>query len=320
MSLVKFYQDLVAQQQLKKEKGWEFKIRNYRKAISAIQDYEALGEKCTTMDNVKAAFTAAGMKNPKGLLEKAEMAFAGESCKDEKTIAMEQLCTVPWVGPEKAKTLMSMGINSIQELRSAFSKNTNILTHAQSLGLKYYDDLFDQHGNEKRIPRSEIEPFDKLLKKALKDDYAITGSFRRNKPDCGDVDVLTRRKCVKNLIAKLQEIGFQMDTLAEGPNKYMGFIRLKKNGPMRRLDILYVPPEEYAFAINYFTGSKEHNVKMRAKALQLGYTFNEHRILYTDGSPVPEQVFVDKIGKSRITEERDLFDFLDYPWKQPWER
>lgn len=317
LQLVKFYHDLIAQQQIKKDKGWEFKIKNYKKAVKAIEEYSS---ECTDMDSVKEAFKAAGMKNPKGLLEKAEMAFAGQSCRDEKVDAVETLSRIYGIGPEKAKKLFDMGIKTIDDLRKAYKKDSSLLTSAQKFGLKYYDDMFDKDGNERRIPRSEIEPFDQLLAKYLKDDYVIAGSYRRQKPDCGDIDVFTRRKCVQNLISKLESLGYDIDTLAIGPTKYMGFIRLTKDGLMRRLDIMYVPPEQYSFAINYFTGSKEHNVKMRANALKLGYTLNEHRIEHTDGSPVTASEIKAKIGKSQIIEERDLFDFLDMKWLPPHKR
>ena len=46
----------------------------------------------------------------------------------------------------------------------------------------------------------------------------------------------------------------------------------------RRIDLLYSPPKEYAFAILYFTGSQEFNTVMRQHALDMGYTLNEHGI------------------------------------------
>ena len=49
-------------------------------------------------------------------------------------------------------------------------------------------------------------------------------------------------------------------------------------GAARRLDFLYTPPNEYAFAVLYFTGSKIFNTVMRQRALNMGYSLNEHGI------------------------------------------
>ena len=72
--------------------------------------------------------------------------------------------------------------------------------------------------------------------------------------------------------------------VARGKKKFMAFSKLSEKGLPCRLDILYTPKEEYNFAKLYFTGSKEHNVKMRNKALKLNYTLNEHG-LYNIMSP-----------------------------------
>ena len=54
------------------------------------------------------------------------------------------------------------------------------------------------------------------------------------------------------------------------------------NKYFRRIDIMFTKPEEYPFAILYFTGSGEFNVNMRNKLLDLGYTINEYSVKHTD--------------------------------------
>ena len=81
----------------------------------------------------------------------------------------------------------------------------------------------------------------------------------------------------------------------------------------RRIDIMYTTPEEYPFAILYFTGSKEHNQKMREKALTYDYTMNEYGITYVDESDgkLDDKVFVN---------EKDIFEFLEMDYVKPCER
>ena len=60
----------------------------------------------------------------------------------------------------------------------------------------------------------------------------------------------------------------------------MAIVKIEKNGIHRRVDFLYTSPQEYPFALLYFTGSKVFNTVVRQKANDLGYTLNEHEISY----------------------------------------
>mgnify|MGYP003963172529 FL=1 len=66
-----------------------------------------------------------------------------------------------------------------------------------------------------------------------------------------------------------------MEILSKGESKSLAVSKLP-NQPARRIDFLYSPPEEYHFALLYFTGNATSNVLMREKALEMGYTLNEH--------------------------------------------
>ena len=76
-----------------------------------------------------------------------------------------------------------------------------------------------------------------------------------------------------------------LHVLSRGNSKTLVISRLPSdtdtdNRIARRIDFLYAPLDEYAFALLYFTGSKIFNTVMRQKALDQGYTFNEHGIYY----------------------------------------
>ena len=60
----------------------------------------------------------------------------------------------------------------------------------------------------------------------------------------------------------MNKLGYLIDELALGPKKYNGVCRHRFSGIARRIDIMYTTPEEYPFAILYFTGSKEYNQKI----------------------------------------------------------
>ena len=91
--------------------------------------------------------------------------------------------------------------------------------------------------------------------------------------------------------------------------------RLTKQSKARRLDFLYTPPDEYAFAILYFTGSKEFNTAMRQHALNNNLTLNEHGFHKMDN-----KIKGAKIVSTNFNSEKDIFDYLNLQFKEPNER
>ena len=103
---------------------------------------------------------------------------------------------------------------------------------------------------------------------------------------------------------------YLIETLAHGPKKFMGMGTINQN-KNRRIDIMYTKPEEYPFAVLYFTGSKEFNVKMRADVLERGMTLNEHSLKDTETKKPVDHKFVS---------EEDIFSYLGMEYVHPCDR
>ena len=200
----------------------------------------------------------------------------------------------------------------MEELRA---KKDEVLNNVQRKGLKYFDDI------QKRIPRAEIQSFEKKFRKIfdkVKDKsgkFEIVGSYRRGAQSSGDIDVIISNdgkdtKLFSNFIDELKKDGVIVDILSKGRIKSMVVAQLPGK-PVRRVDFMYAPANEFAFAILYFTGSKAFNVMMRERAKQLGYSLNEHRFIRS----------ADK-GEVLISfpTEKSIFDFLQMAYKTPAER
>jgi len=214
------------------------------------------------------------------------------------------------IGPKAAKDLVLKGFKSIQDLRD-YSNLDEILNDKQKLGLKFYEDILS------RIPRKEIVEHEKLLKKILKNvdssaDLTIAGSYRRGKKESGDIDILLKskdKKTYKNFIDALTKENYLYpEHLALGPKKFNGLGRIKDNDPYRRIDIMYTKPQEYPFAILYFTGSMEFNAKMRGLALEKGLSMNEYSLKDNETKKVIDHKFI---------KEKDIFDYLGMNWVEP---
>ena len=217
------------------------------------------------------------------------------------------------IGPKKAKELVEKDkITTMKELRA---KKGEVLNNVQRKGLKYFDDI------QKRIPRTEIQSFEKKFRKVfekVKDKsgkFEIVGSYRRGAQSSGDIDVIISndgkdKKLFSNFIEALQKAGIIVDILSKGRIKSMVVAQLPGK-PVRRVDFMYAPANEFSFAILYFTGSKAFNVMMRERAKQMGYSLNEHRFIRLADK--------DEVMISFPT-EKSIFDFLQMAYKTPAER
>lgn len=116
----------------------------------------------------------------------------------------------------------------------------------------------------------------------------IVGSYRRGEESSGDIDVLLKSSNAEdclNVVNKLKELKYITDTLALGDKKFMGVCKIGEN-KYRRLDILLTPEDQYGYAMLYFTGSMKFNIAVRKRALERGYSLNEHGFTPSEGVPL----------------------------------
>jgi NAD-dependent DNA ligase len=237
----------------------------------------------------------------------------------EKNNPINILTDIYGVGPKKAQELVESGIKTIDELRNRQDELLNeLLNDTQKIGLQYYEDI------QQRIPREEIEQYNSLFQKTFEsiscsndEKMEIVGSYRRGATTSGDIDlIITSMNCsvYTKFIDELVNNNIIIEVLSTGPSKTLVITKLPGINIARRVDFLYSPPDEFAFAILYFTGSKIFNTVMRQHALNKGYTFNEHGIYKLEN-----KIKGEKVGERFIC-EKDIFDFLGLQFKTPPER
>jgi DNA polymerase/3'-5' exonuclease PolX len=241
-----------------------------------------------------------------------------------KAAALTTFRGIYGVGPKKAEELVAAGYYTLDAVRAAAAANPKLLNKNQKIGLQYYADI------NSRIPRAEMDEHEKLLMaaKPLALDGVIVGSYRRGRPDSGDIDMLLRTaniemdagEALADYVEDLKARGYIREVLAHGEHKCLAVAALPGSsssvagdtGKMkaRRLDLLVTPPPEFPFAVLYFTGSDGFNVAMRAHALTRGFTLNEHALT---------QVSTGKTVGG-IKTEQDIFKALKLQWREPEER
>jgi DNA polymerase/3'-5' exonuclease PolX len=306
---------LIALRQKSIAESEPFKARAYTKAIKEIERLPAVYSLADVKD-----LPGVGTKIAAKVVEVLETGhlLEAEEAKEEYSLeAYNALQEVHGIGPAKARDLITKhGIKTIEALRTAAAANLDLLTHAQSVGLTYIDDL------KKRIPRAEMEKHEAYVRKMLPKEFemVVVGSYRRGLPTSGDFDVMITSRTLSELVAAshfqqfidlLAEEGYLRGEFARGEHKFMGVCRLPRHQTHRHVDLLLCKPEEYWYTILYFTGSDVFNVSMRRHALTKGYSLSEHGLKRVrDGVPVPPA----------MNSEKDIFDFLGLAYVEPTSR
>jgi DNA polymerase lambda len=300
-------------------------IKNIKHSITSFDDLKGvngIGEKIKL--KIEEIFKT-------GKLQKAESIFFNH---DSTSIQIFE--NIYGVGPVKAKELVSEHkLKNIDDLRLAVKKDSKLLNDKQKIGLKYYEDLLE------RIPRKEMDIHNKYITEKIKHvttgklTSCIVGSYRRKSESSGDIDVLITSTSSKttyiemvtmfnNVINTFIKDKYMIELLANGPKKCLGICKIDgTKTKSRRIDLLLTLRNEYIYSILYFTGSASFNVKMRAKALELGYTMNEYGL-----KPVETDLYLNtkdkKIKKEEeipiMCSEKDVFDFLKMEYLEPENR
>jgi DNA polymerase/3'-5' exonuclease PolX len=293
-----------------------FKSVAYSKAIKSIKEHFKDRDIISVHDvtGVPNIGTKIRLKI-KEILETGYLEAAERVRHDPKIILINQITDIYGIGPSKAKTLVeNRRVTSIDDLRT---RQDELLNSKQIIGLRYQDDI------SRRIPRREIDKHNIFLQKIIRDidrraTITIVGSYLRNHPDSGDIDILITHpdndiNVYRRFISRLGEVGYITELLAYGDKKFMGLAKLSGHKYHRRIDVLYTPIEEYPFALLYFTGSGRFNTTVRKIATEYGYRLSEHGIRHIDPDTRKPVTPVDMIFRT----EHDIFDFLNIAYLPP---
>jgi DNA polymerase (family 10) len=241
------------------------------------------------------------------LLRTGKMSFY-EELKEEIPPGVVSLLQVPEVGPKTAKLVWEkLGITSIQELERAAREGK--LRTLPGLGVKSEAKILAGieafYRRSERIPLATALPVAKELIKALKEatphalKVTAAGSLRRMKATIGDIDLLASSHKPEEVIETFTRLPQVAEVSMKGPTKSTVFLHSGL-----QVDLRVLPPERYGSLLQYFTGSKEHNVALRGLALDMGLSLSEYGF---------------KRGEEEILcpEEEDVYHTLGLEWIPP---
>ena len=259
------------------------------------------------------------------LLETGQIRFL-EQLKQEVPLGVVDMMQVPDMGPKKAARLwQELGITSVAELKAAAQQGK--LRSLAGFGVKSEEkilrgiELMERRGGDTRLPLGVARPavldliasLSAALPSGALDRVEPAGSVRRWKETVGDLDVLATLGPAgeaEQVMAAFRSLPQVSEAVAGGATKTR--VRLA-NG--LECDLRVVEPRHWGAALQYFTGSKEHNVTLRELALKQGWSLNEYGLTATGkaagAAPAAE-------GEERFfAGEEELYNFLGLDWVPP---
>jgi DNA polymerase (family 10) len=286
-----------------------FRIRAYRRAA---QNLDGLSKDVSTLSEEELTALPGIGKDLAGKVR--EYLGTGKIAKHEELKkdfpeGVLELLKVPGLGPKKAKQFYdALKIKSVDELDAAIRagklrKLPGIQAKTEENILKGIELI--KRGAE-RTPLGRVLPLADDIVRRMKesapvDRIAVAGSIRRMKETVKDIDILTTSKkpeAVMDVFVKLPHVS---RVLAHGDTKSSV---ITEDGI--QVDLRVVEEASFGAALQYFTGSKQHNIRLREMAVKAGLKLNEYGVFKEPGEK--------KIGGKT---EEEMYKALKLPWIPP---
>ena len=296
--------------------GDSFRIRSYRRAAEAVQGTTvALSEVAQDAKALQALpGIGKGMAANIAAIEETGTFSPRKELVEKYGAGILELLKLPGMGPKTVALLFSaLQIATVDQLEAALKAGK--LEGVPRFGAKHIENLkkgieeYHQHTGRflLNVADREAEAFREYLSglKGL-DQITVAGSYRRGRETVGDLDVLiSGPACEQERAAETAKYVAAYpgiaDILAHGQNKVSFQLRNRM-----QVDVRLLPESSYGAALQYFTGSKSHNVTLRQRALKQGYTLSEYALARVkDGEVVAART------------EEEIYKALGLDWIPP---
>jgi DNA polymerase (family X) len=297
-----------------------FKIRAYTNAARAI---ETFGANVANFQDEEEVAKIPGIGKSIALKIK-ELAETGslkyfQELSAEFPAAILELFSLPGLGAKKIKALYDkLGISSVEQLEEACEKGrvAELPGFGETTQKKICDAIarraahagsfqFGQVAAEAEALRADLVAHEAALQ------VEIAGSYRRRKEIVHDLDLLVATSEPEAITKFFVSHPLVESVIAQGPTK--SSVRLRSR---IQCDLRVVTTAEYPFALAYFTGNKEHNIEMRSRALQRGWTLNEYRLAKLPVDPKAKKK-TSAMKIPNVRDEADLYRAVDLDFVPP---
>lgn len=308
-------------------KGGEnpFRIRAYRNAVLTVQDHAT---PLRTLVEQEADLTELPAIGEDMAAHITELVRTGRLTRlDELTTEIPRslvtLTRLPGVGPKRARKLWDeLDVTTIDELEAAAKAGD--VAELAGFGEKTQAKILDAiERHRKRQGRYRLNEADELVAPLLEwlrgsdavERVQVAGSYRRRKETIGDIDLLVMSADAAAVIEHFLSYGPIRDVIKEGENGASVHLANDLQVDMRVLD-----EDTFGAALVYFTGSKEHNIELRQRALERGLSVSEYGVfeLADEGEESVTSTTGRELGK-RVAgrTEEEVYETLELPWIPP---
>ena len=298
-----------------------FRLRAYRNGARVIRDLPQAvaslvesGSDLTKLDGIG-----------KGVAEKChELIETGRLSQMDEILetvpeSVLDLLNVPGLGPKKAATLYNdLNIENLDMLKAACEANQvqTLPKFGAKTELAILEGIAIAAAANERILWASADKLVVRLRDHMDGCQAIerlefAGSYRRGKETVGDLDLLVDSDDATAVMDYFGDFTEIVSVIARGETK----MSVRLEGEFQ-VDLRVVPAESFGAALQYFTGSKDHNVQVRGRAKKIGLRINEWGVFQTekDGQPIEKTDEQPSIaGKT----EQDVYAALGLPWFEP---
>ena len=297
-----------------------FRVNAHRKVARAIEES---GEDISAM----ALSDPARLRGIPGIGDSSahrieEWARTGRVAERDELLAavpagLPGLLQVPGLGPKRVRTLwQDGGVDSVEALRARLAAGT--LGGLPGMGPKTLKAIEEalrfMEASRGRVRLGEAMPvalaFTELLRRvpgARRVSHA--GSLRRGRETIGDIDLVASGADHAALHAAMRAAPGVVQVIASGETKTS--VRTDRG---LQVDLRTVDDDRFGAALLYFTGSKEHNVRLRERAQRMGLRLNEYGLFRDDGGPAPQDRGAAPVA---AREEQDVYRALGLWWVPP---
>jgi DNA polymerase (family 10) len=298
-----------------------YKPNTYRRAASNIRDHpEAVEDLAAEGQDAVQEIEAVGESISGKVVEYIETGEIEELEEEREKLPVEmaELTSVEGVGPKTVKDLHdALGVQTLDDLEHAARENQ--IRDVEGFGPKTEQNILDHIGFARQAQERELlgdgRPIADDVKAFLADVEAVdrvevAGSTRRWRETIGDVDVLVASDAGEAVGEALADWERADETLDLGSTKTS--IRMDD----LRVDLRVVVDEEFGSALQYFTGSKDHNITLRNHAIEQDKKVNEYGVF--DIGEVEEADESQRVGERLASEtEEVVYDALGLPLIPP---
>jgi len=302
-----------------------FRIRAYRNAVNTVnslsrplKDMVAAGEDLTELPGVgKSVAKYIGEFLDTGSISRLDEVAA------EFPRSLVQLMRLDGVGPKKAKKLFEeLNVRTVDDLAEAIENGR--VQKMDGFGVKSADKIVRAiEDHRKHTGRFQIHETERLISGVLEHVKAapgvgrveVAGSLRRRKETIGDVDILAELEGDGTPVVD-HFVSFSGAQRVTGAGSTKGSIVLHSG---LQVDLRVIPSRSFGAALQYFSGSKEHNVAVRTRAVRQGLRVNEWGVFRVPEGEENDEPPLGKEDGERLAgdTEQGVYEVLGMSWVPP---